>query len=160
MPRRCSICGHASRGNLEAALLEGVPLRTIADRHNVSKTALIRHRDEHLPAMLVRAHEAGEVADADDLLAQVRDLQRRTLSILEGAETSGQGRLALSAIREARSNLELLGRLAGELRDGAQFNIAVSTEWVELRGVIVGALHSHPEARETVLEALESVGDG
>jgi hypothetical protein len=135
-------------------------LRTIADRWSVSKTALIRHKDAHLPAKLVMAEQAAEVAQADDLLDQVRDLQTRTLAILEAAEETRQHRTALAAIREARSNLELLAKLLGELDDRPQVNVLISPEWLELRAMIVGALEPHPGARESVLRAIEGIGNG
>ena len=47
MPRACSICTHPDRSAVEAALRAPIPLRTIADRWAVSKTALLRHRDSH-----------------------------------------------------------------------------------------------------------------
>ena len=48
MPRVCSICHRADRLAIEGALRGGTPLRTIASRWNVSKTALLRHRDKHV----------------------------------------------------------------------------------------------------------------
>jgi hypothetical protein len=47
MPRVCSICTHADRRAVEAALHAGTPLRTIAARWSASKPALLRHRDRH-----------------------------------------------------------------------------------------------------------------
>lgn len=44
MPQTCTICCHRDRQALDAALRQGTPLRTIADQHGVSKTALLRHR--------------------------------------------------------------------------------------------------------------------
>jgi hypothetical protein len=49
MPRTCSICSHADRLDVEAALRARTPLRTIGARWSVSKTALLRHRDAHVP---------------------------------------------------------------------------------------------------------------
>lgn len=49
---RCSCCAHPDRSALDAALGSGVPLRTIAERFGVSKTALLRHRDNHLAETL------------------------------------------------------------------------------------------------------------
>jgi len=43
MPRTCSLCTHPDRFEVEAALRAGTPLRTIAARWSVSKTALLRH---------------------------------------------------------------------------------------------------------------------
>jgi hypothetical protein len=38
-------------------------------------------------------------------------------------------------------------------------NLNVSTEWLELRAVIVAALEPHPAAHRAVVKALEGVGD-
>jgi hypothetical protein len=115
-----------------------------------------RHKTEHLPVHLLKAREVEQVAQADDLLKQVRNLQVHTLDILECAEKTGDLRTALAAISQARSNLELLGKLAGELDERPVVNLNVSPEWLELRAVIIGALESHPAAHRAVLGALES----
>lgn len=47
MPRACSICVHPDRLAVEGVLQGEAPLRTIAARWSVSKTALLRHRDAH-----------------------------------------------------------------------------------------------------------------
>jgi len=135
-------------------LVAGEPLRTIADRFRVSKTALVRHKDAHLPGLLVKAREAEEAARADDLLSQVHDLQGRTLSILHRSENAGELRVALAAIREARGNLELLAKLLGELSDAPQVNVLVSAEWAMIRSTLIGALDPYPEARVAVSAAL------
>ena len=49
MSRTCSICQHPDREALHQALGAGEALRTIAARWSVSKTALLRHREAHLP---------------------------------------------------------------------------------------------------------------
>lgn len=115
-----------------------------------------RHKGKHLPAKLVMAQAAEEVAEADTLLDQVKNLQGRAYAILDKAEEAGELKTALSAIREARGNLELLAKLLGELDDRPQINLTVSLEWLELRAVIVGALEPHPEALGAVMGALEA----
>jgi hypothetical protein len=112
-------------------------------------------RTNHLPATLVKAQEAQEVAHADDLLEEVRSLQSRALAILGTAEGVGDLRTALGAIREARGNLELLAKLVGELDERPKVDVLVHPQWLELRAVIVNALEPHPEARGAVLGALE-----
>jgi hypothetical protein len=119
-----------------------------------------RHKANHLPAKLVMAEKAKEVAQADSLLEQVRDLQGRALAILDQAEMSGDLRTALGAIREARGNLELLAKLLGELDDRPQVNVLISPEWLELRAVIVGALEPYTDARGAVLRAIEGASNG
>jgi hypothetical protein len=95
VPRTCTICAHGNRAALESALIEGVPLQTILDCFPVSKTALLSHEDNHLPAHLMKAKEAEEVARADGLLSQVRYLHDRTLVILTASEEAGELRTAL-----------------------------------------------------------------
>jgi len=59
MPRTCTVCGHPERTIIDATLVAGrKPLRTIADRWSVSKTALIRHKVDHLPAHLPAVHDS------------------------------------------------------------------------------------------------------
>ncbi len=160
MPRSCSVCGRPDRGAIDEALVGGASNRSVASLYDVSEAAVRRHKGNHLPAKLVMAQAAEEVAEADNLLDQVRDLQRRALAILGKAEEAGELRTALSAIKEARGNLELLAKLLGELDDRPVVNLNISPEWLELRAVIVGALEPHPEALSAVVGALEEAESG
>jgi transposase-like protein len=160
MTRRCTVCGHHERHSVDEALVSDAPYRSVAKRFGLSESAVYRHKTEHLPAHLMNAREAEEVAQADDLLDQARSLQTHALGILERAEKAGDLRTALAAISQARGNLELLGKLAGELDERPVVNLNVSPQWLELRAVIVGALEPHPAAHGAVLRALESVGNG
>src|SRR5262245_3532654 len=116
MGQLCSVCQHPARASIDATLCDGSSSnRRIASVHGLSEISVRRHRANHLPGVLVKAKEAAEVARADDLLSQVRDLQVRTLAILAQAEEGGDLKTALAAIGQARGNLELLARLLGEL---------------------------------------------
>ncbi len=157
MPRVCTICTHKSRAKVEKALVERQRFRTIADQFGVSKTALIRHHDDHLPAALVQAQAAAEAAQADALLTQVVDLRDKALDVLDTAQGSADLRSALGAIREARGCVELLAKLAGQLKDAPTVNILVSAEWRGLQAVILEALEPHTVARLAVAEALATV---
>ena len=137
MPRVCTVCTHGERERIDAALITATPLRDIAGRYSVSKSALSRHQSDHLPPNLTKAKDAHEAAHADGLLAQVKDLQTRALSILDQAEAAGDLRTALGAMREARGNLELLAKLLEELQQEGTINITVSPEWLELRALII-----------------------
>ena len=154
MPRRCTICTHQDRALIEDGLLAGVSFRNIAKRYGVSITALHRHKSEHLSEHLAKAHEAEQVAQADDLLAQVRELQAKALAILGKAEAAGDLKVALSAIREARGNLELLGKLAGELQE-TTVTVYTSPEWIELRSALLAALEPYPEARQAITKVVK-----
>ena len=160
MPRVCTICNHQEREAINKALLAGEPLRNIAARTGTSATALHRHKAEHLPATLTKAQAAQEVAQADDLLAQVRRLQVVTMNILAHAYQAQDLRTALQAVGQARGNLELLGRLAGELEaESVRVNVLVaSPDWLRLRGAILSALDPFPEARLAIAEVLRHAG--
>jgi hypothetical protein len=160
MPRTCTICEHPERGEIDRALVGGASNRSAASLYDVSEAAVRRHKANHLPAKLVMAQAAEEVAEADSLLDQVRDLQGRAYGILDKAEAADDLRTALGAIREARGNLELLAKLLGELDERPTLNVTVSPEWLELRTVIVGALEPYSDARESVLRAIEGVSNG
>ena len=123
MPRRCSVCDHDDSADINSALASNEPLRTIADRWSVSKTALIRHRNEHLPASsLLEAKEAEEMASADNLLDEVRELHERALSTLNGVEEAEELDVAIRAIREATGDLERSAKLLEVLDEGLQAN--------------------------------------
>ena len=160
MPRRCTVCDHPERHGIDEALVTGAPYRSVAKQFGLSESSVYRHKTEHLPAHLLKAKEVEEVARADDLLDQVRNLQGHALDILERAEKAGDLRTALAAISQARGNLELLGKLAGELDERPVVNLNITPEWLELRAVIVGALEPHPAAHRAVLSALETEGNG
>jgi hypothetical protein len=112
-----------------------------------------RHK-AHVPAALALARDAADAAHGDDLLAQVRSLNDKALSILRQAEADGDLRVALQAVRESRGTVELLARLLGELQDGATVNVLVSAEWTTVRTVVLQALAPYPEARLAVSQAL------
>jgi hypothetical protein len=160
MTRVCTICSHESRDAIEDAFIAGTPKRRIASHYGVSERAVRYHLREHLPALLALARDAERAARADTLLDRIEALQSRTLAILEATEEEGEHRTALAAIREARSNLELIGEVTKELNRAPTLNLSLHPEYVEARTLIVQALGPYPEAREAVVKALEGSGNG
>ncbi len=160
MSRRCTICDHPQRVEVDRQLIEAESFRNISERFSISLGALHRHKSDHIDENLAKAKEAQEVAQADNLLDQVRGLQKKALNILSKAEAAKDYRAATGAIREARGCLELLARLLGELNEGQTINILIAPEWLSLRNVILEALEPYPEARISVSTALESLSNG
>ena len=156
MPRRCTICTHHDCADIDRALLAGKTAAEIGTLFDVSPRSVQRHKDNHLPAVMVKAAAAAEVVRADDLLQQARDLQAKALSILDKAEAAGDLRTAVAANREARGCLELLARLLGEMPDKPTVSVVVAPEWVHLRMRILLALKPYPEARIAVAAELEA----
>jgi hypothetical protein len=157
MPRACTICTHDDREQINAALVAGQPYRTVADRFGAAPGAVLRHRMAHLPVALTKAQEAVEVARADTLLDQVRQLQAKALAILTRAEQTGDLRTALLGIGQARGCLELLAKLEGELDERPQINVLLSPQWLLVRTVVLEALQPYPDARAGVTARLRAL---
>jgi len=161
MPRTCTVCTHPDRAAIDAALVAGEPNRRIAARHAVTEQALRRHQmADHIPARMAKAQEAAEVAQADDLLWDVRTLRSKAYSLLLQAEAAGDIRTALAGVREARGCLELLAKLLGELDDRPQLNVLVAPEWITLRAALLEALRPYPDARAAVSGRLVALEGG
>ena len=141
MPRTCTICDHPQRKAIDAALLTAESLRNISVRTGTSTTALHRHRHSHLPKKLAKAAEAREIGEANSLLDRLRQLNRETQEVLRAAREEGDHDLRLKAITRAEKQLELEGKLLGELNDGAAAQINVQI----LAPMILEALTPFPE---------------
>lgn len=162
MPRTCTVCSNPEREAIDRALLSGEPNRRIAAHHAVSEQAVRRHKADHLPARILKAHEAEEVADADALLSRLRGLNCETAAILKEAREEGSkdNELALKAIARVEKQIELEGRLLDVLNDRPTVNILVSPEWLAIRAAMLDALAPHPEARASVSARLLELGGG
>ncbi len=146
MPRTCTICHHAQRREIDEALLASESLRNVAKRTGTSFTALHRHKKSHIPQKLAKAKEAEEVVESDSLLERLRQLNRETQDVLRAARDGGNHDLRLKAINRVEKQLELEGKLLGELNDGASTQINVQV----LAPIILEALTAFPEARQAV----------
>jgi hypothetical protein len=63
-----------------------------------------------------------EIAQADDLLSQLKQLNAKARELAAKAESAGDYRTALMAVRELTRLLELTGRITGELDERAHHN--------------------------------------
>ncbi len=148
MPQVCTVCAHPQRAGIVRALVNSEPLRNIAQQFGLSSTALHRHKEGHLPKRLAKAHEAREVAQADDILTQLKALRNKAMSLLLKAEQAGDYRTALAGVREARACLELLAELEGELDRRPQINILMAPEWLMVRAALFLALTPYGKHRQ------------
>ena len=79
----------AITGNAKALVIDKRSNRTIAKQYGLHYSAVQRHR-QHIPQLLVKAHEAEQVTQADELLMEVRRLGVKTLKVLHHAESTGE----------------------------------------------------------------------
>lgn len=155
MPRKCSICSHLDIDKINFGLISGDSLRDIARRYNLDKSAVLRHKQNHLPAHLIKAEEKADKNRACSLIDEIKLLQLKAERIAEKAEKKGDYRTALSGIRELTRIIEILARMQGEIQD-QNINIVLNPQWVELRTIILSALDEYPEAKIKVAQAIKN----
>jgi hypothetical protein len=130
MPRPCSICSHPQRSTVDAHLVARSPsIRSLAKDFDVSSSALRRHKQLHISEALARAHGNQALLHAGTLADHVRELYTRSGTILQKAEASGDARTALGALRELRSIIDLVARLAE--KDSTRVHVSTVRRLVE-----------------------------
>jgi hypothetical protein len=132
---KCSACAHPKRGDAESAVASGLSVREVAKKFGLPYQSFDRHCRKCVPNSIQKAAEAKEVKHGGALLLRVERLQTATEIVLESAMTGiplldkkgnavlvkgkpvmlADGVLALRAVAQGRRNLELVGRLTGEL---------------------------------------------
>lgn len=163
MARRCTVCDHPQREEIDWQLVRGESYRKIADQFSLSFGSIARHKESHIPDALVKAQDAGEVAQADDLLAQVKSLQSEAQSILGEARAAGDLKTALLGIGKARDCLELLFKVEGRLQDqqSVQVNVCMdiyhSPEWVRVGRMLAEVLAPYPDLRGEIAAKLKAM---
>ena len=110
MPRTCVACSHPERAAIDNALAAGQPFRDIAGRFSLSRSGLHRHKD-HVAQAIVKAGERREERLGDNLLDEMRRVQRKAWELLAKTESEGDHRGAIVALREVRECLETLGAM-------------------------------------------------
>jgi hypothetical protein len=157
VPRRCTVCCHVERDAIGSALVEGSSIRDIAGRfESLSRASISRHKAEHLPKKLVQAKAAADDIHADGLFDKLRELELKAQRIADKAESEGELRTALAAVRELCRIVELQARMLGQVHEGPTVNVRVGTDWLALRTTILVALEPFPDARRSVIDALSS----
>jgi hypothetical protein len=107
-----------------------------------------------------RPQAAAEVAHANTLRDQLRDLHGRSLAALDRAGEAADLRVGTLLLREARGCITLLARMTGGLvprPDPPETFVLNSPEWIRVLSTIMYALDPFPEARLAVAEGLASL---
>lgn len=162
MPRRCTVCAHPYRAEIEQAILQGDSFRRIASQYDgISEASLRRHRAHITP--LLQKHEE-ELAD--DIVARIRELNRIARETLEEARKERRYNSVAALIGSALKSLELEAKLLGKLQDGkVQVGVGVQVQVGGMVMVPVAALEAlkravldaPPEVRERIALALAEV---
>jgi hypothetical protein len=146
------VCAHADADKINAELTGGATLDALSKAYGLTVSALHRHK-KHIPAQLVKAQDAQEVAAADSLMRRVAALNEKAEDVYSEALKAENLTAAIAAVREMRNITELYAKITGELQAQTVNNIVIMPEWAKLRDAIVYALEPYPEARRAVIEA-------
>jgi hypothetical protein len=92
-----------------------------------------------------------------DVLAEMKGLYTRMKGHLERVEETNNWQAIKAFHSEARTDLELLARLIGQLDERPQVNVLISPT---VQTAIITALEPYPEARLAVAGALEGLENG
>ncbi len=117
MPQVCRVCAHPKTKDIEDDIVNGMAIAAVARRYNLGQDSVRYHADNHLSYKLVQAVQRENSNHADGILTGIKDLLDRTKDIIDSAERKNQKRLALDAIKEARSTYELLSKIAVKLEE-------------------------------------------
>lgn len=159
MPRACTVCCHPDCSTINADIVSGESLRFIAGHYGIAATTLQRHA-QHIPAQLAKAQAAVEVAAADTLLEQIGNLSTRARSILDKAETGGDMKTALAAIREVRATLELIAKVTGELSNNvSSVTVNMATTRRKAEDMTDDELADIALGRETIIKQISRIID-
>lgn len=168
MPRKCTICIHPERTEIEKILVtRAESYRGIARQFDLSQAAVSRHvNDGHIAERLAKVHDEEEALEALDVLRQLRAINSAAGRILQEAmdkDENGIRRsplMALRAMDRVHRQLELQAKLLGVLSDAPQIDIHAHPEWIQIKATIRAALAPFPEAQESLLSALGEVRNG
>jgi hypothetical protein len=122
MCRKCRICSHDRRQEIEHAVLRGESHRAVAQQFTVPRSAVARHL-KHVSAALTQARKLREVEDGKSILIQLRELKIQVEQIKVRADRAGDYRTSLLALREKTRLVELQARLTGELNERPETKI-------------------------------------
>ncbi len=160
MPRRCTVCAHPQREEIERAIARGESYRRIAAQYSVSLTSLRRHVQAHLPQQVQAAVQAEMVEHGASILSQVRELNQKARQLLDEAATNRRYSGAAAFLKEARELLTLEARLLGELdtRERVEVHNYLDARTLAIR--IARELEDEPELAERLGRIIMELTDG
>jgi hypothetical protein len=129
MPRTCLACKSHERKEIDKAIVAGEPLRKIAENFPISMTALHRHKP-HVSQAIVKAEEKREERAGENLLDEMRRVQRKVWEILAKMEAEGDHRGSIVALREVRECMESLDAMLAKAQGSGPAEVRVLIEHV------------------------------
>lgn len=87
MARKCTICEHPQVEAINKALVEGMSLSEIVSLFpGITKSALHRHKESHLPTTLSKAKEAQQIVQGDTVMAELKRCFKRVNLLFDACD--------------------------------------------------------------------------
>jgi hypothetical protein len=150
---------HPDREKLEFELTIGRPLREVAEKYGLSKSACQRHLKKIPPYL--RAANLGQLLapgvdlerlkheEGQGLIAVMANQRARMIMIQDRAMELGEHALAVQVSGRIREWSELIAKFLGELVEHSRstsINVVVTPQFTKLRNIVIDVLRKYPEA--------------
>ena len=87
MARKCTICEHPQVEAINKALVEGMSLSEIVSLFpGITKSALHRHKESHLPTTLSKAKEAQQIVQGDTVMTELKQCFERVSLLFDACD--------------------------------------------------------------------------
>jgi hypothetical protein len=171
--KKCSICVHENRPQIDLAIATGLNKRSIAARFKVSPDAVWRHQQNHLSPEIRAAlalklvRKEGDVRavlleEGSGAIEALRAVRGPLFSRFLCAVDVGDDRAAAALSGRLHEGLALSAKLSGELMPHANINIGsvvLHPDYLKLRAELLRILARYPEARQEVAAAFRQFGE-
>ena len=137
MARKCLVCESQHLKEIDKSLVAGEPYRALAQRCGISPDAVFRHKGPPFAEAPGEGEAIEEVAKADTLLDQARNLLPKAERLTKRAEEDGAIDTALRGVSQIRGVLELLGQVSGQLagKGTTQVNVGINLQAPNFRSM-------------------------
>jgi transcriptional regulator with XRE-family HTH domain len=117
MGMSCTICNHNKRIEIDREIVQGKSHAKIAREFGVDSQAVRSHAENHLSRQLAKAWEKKELTESFGMLQRIETILTRTEKIFKRNYDKERDALALKALSESRSTLELLAKISYALHE-------------------------------------------
>lgn len=117
MANLCATCNHPNRIEIDRALIQGKAVSVLSRKHGVSANSLHYHKENHLTRQLVTAMEKKQLTEDFNLLERIDDILNKAKDIFDRNYAKKRDGIALKALKEQRSTIELLAKISFALHE-------------------------------------------
>lgn len=149
MPRTSTIERHPNRREIERALANGEPERTIATRFDIDRSAVRRHK-EKIAGKLDKLTEKRNILDGEYIRDELQTIRDNLTKLVTEAFADSKPHTAIAAIDKQLKLIQTLAVLNRESREDRNSlvaqDITLHPEYQALESALLNALRRHPKA--------------